>query len=191
MGLFQRKQHIAASFIKSMNSSLSDHTDAVAHLLQTYDISEHTDDDEAFINILRFASDIGFRATAESFAESFPGDSFLLEFAEANPWEGPFKGHSTHVLDVAFLFQNYTEHLNEQQQASAKIFAADVIDFVQGQAPWKRFQDDGGRAIYQGGKRTYKEIGTGSKQYDLFLRLGSTVGMDTLVKAWGVFLVGL
>ncbi|KXH61754.1 carboxylesterase [Colletotrichum salicis] len=159
MALFQRKENIAASFTQIINAALSHHTGTAAQILQAYDINDTTNDDEAFIRVLQFASDIGFRAPAESFANSFHGDSYLLEFAEPNPWEGPFRGYSTHVLDVAFLFQNYNEHLGETQRKSAESFVTDIIDFVHGQAPWKRFQDAGGRVVYQDGTRAYKEAG--------------------------------
>ncbi|KAK1454422.1 carboxylesterase [Colletotrichum cuscutae] len=191
MGLFQGKENIAASFTKIINTALSHHAGIAAQILQAYDINDTTNDDEAFIRVLQFASDIGFRATAESFANSFHGDSYLLEFAEPNPWEGPFRGYSTHVLDVAFLFQNYKEHLGEEQRKSAESFVTDIVDFVHGQAPWKRFQDAGGRMVYQDGTRAYKEAGASTARYDLLLELGEKIGLDTLLKGWEAFLISV
>lgn len=153
MGLLQGKKDIAASLAESMSSSLASHPEVAARLLSTYDINESKTDDDAFINVLKFASDIYFQAPALAFATNFPGDSFLLEFAEEKPWEGPFKGRSTHVLDVAFLFQSFNEHLSPTQLASAVRFAEDVVDFVNGEAPWKRVQDVGGLAVYANGTR--------------------------------------
>ncbi|OHE99045.1 carboxylesterase [Colletotrichum orchidophilum] len=189
MGLLQRKKNIAASFTRIINAALSHHVDSAGQILQAYGISDITSDDEAFIRILQFASDIGFRAPAESFVKSFPGDAYLLEFAEANPWEGPFRGYSTHVLDVAFLFQNYNEHLGDTQRKSAELFLTDIIDFVHGQAPWQPFQDAGGRMLYQDGTRAYKEAGANPARYDLLLELGEKIGLDSLLEAWGAFLV--
>ncbi|KAK1623735.1 carboxylesterase [Colletotrichum phormii] len=191
MGLFQRKENIAASFTQIINAALSHHAGTAAQILQAYDINDTTNDDEAFIRVLQFASDIGFRAPAESFANSFHGDSYLLEFAEPNPWEGPFRGYSTHVLDVAFLFQNYNEHLGETQRKSAESFVTDIIDFVHGQAPWKRFQDAGGRVVYQDGTRAYKEAGASTARFDLLLELGEKIGLDTLLKGWEAFLISV
>ncbi|KAK2006318.1 carboxylesterase [Colletotrichum eremochloae] len=188
MSLLPKKAGIAARFIESISSSLSQHADAATQILQVYGISEATDDDEALIHILEFASDLGFRAPAELYAKSFHGDSYLLEFAERNPWDGPFKGHSTHVLDVAFLFQNYNEHLGDEQRQIAESFAADVIDFVCGEAPWTRLQDTAGRMIYQHGTRTYKEDGASSGNYGRLLALGEKIGLDSLLKAWETFL---
>ncbi|KAF6832413.1 carboxylesterase [Colletotrichum musicola] len=195
MGLLQRKKGIAASFAESVSSSLASNPEVAARLLSTYDIGETKTDDEAFINVLKFASDIFFQAPALSFATNFPGDSFLLEFAEENPWEGPFKGHSTHVLDVAFLFQNFSEHLSPTQRASAVRFAEDLVDFVNGEAPWRRVQDVGGLAVYANGTREYKEGShTVTARYDCLVKLGEIVGMDALLAAWsnlGSTLVGL
>ncbi|KAK1977375.1 carboxylesterase [Colletotrichum cereale] len=188
IGLLQKKERIAARFTESISSSLSRHADAATRILQVYEISEATNDDEALVRILQFASDIGFRAPAELYAKSFHGDSYLLEFAERNPWDGPFKGYSTHALDVAFLFQNYNEHLGEEQRQTAESFAADVIDFVRGEAPWKRLQDTAGRMVYENGTRTYKEDGASSGKYDCVLGLGEEIGLDSLIAAWETFL---
>ncbi|KAK1585060.1 Alpha/Beta hydrolase protein [Colletotrichum navitas] len=188
VGLLRKKERIATKFIESISSSLSQHPDATTRILHAYEISEAAGDDESLIRILQFASDLVFRASAELYAKSFHGDSYLLEFAERNPWDGVFKGHSTHVLDVAFLFQNYNEHLGEEQRQTAEAFAADVIDFVHGEAPWRRLQDTAGRMIYEHGTRTYREDGAGSGKYDHVLSLGEEIGLDSLLKAWETFL---
>ncbi|WDK14590.1 carboxylesterase [Colletotrichum graminicola] len=188
VGLLHKKEGIATKFIQSISSSLSQHPDATTRILQAYEISEAAGDDESLIRVLQFASDLVFRASAELYAKSFHGNSYLLEFAERNPWDGPFKGHSTHVLDVAFLFQNYNEHLSEKQRQTAEAFAADVIDFVHGEAPWGRLRDAAGRMIYEHGTRTYKEDVAGSGKYDCVLTLGEEVGLDYLLKAWETFL---
>ncbi|KAF6800343.1 carboxylesterase [Colletotrichum sojae] len=189
MGLLHREKGLAASFAESLPSSLTSHSEVAARLLSTYDIDETKTDDEAFSNVLKFASDIFFQAPALSFATNFPGDSFQFEFAEENQWEGPFKGHSTHVLDVAFLFQNVNEHLSPMQRASAVRFAEDVVDFVNGEAPWKRAQDAGGLAAYANGTREYKGgTHTVTARYDNLVKLGEIVGLDALLAAWGKFL---
>ncbi|KAK2025124.1 carboxylesterase [Colletotrichum zoysiae] len=188
MFLLHKKERIATKFIESVSSSLSQHPGAATRILQVYEIGEATSDDEALIRILQFASDLAFRAPAELYARSFHGDSYLLEFAERNPWEGPFTGHSTHVLDVAFLFQNYNEHLGKEQRQTAEAFAADVIAFVRGEAPWRRLQETAGRMVYEYGMRTYKEDGASPGRYDSVLGLGEEVGLDSLLKAWETFL---
>jgi hypothetical protein len=42
---------------------------------------------------------------------------------------------------VEFLFQTYSKHLNAAQKESSRRFAADVIKFVNGEAPWTAFDE--------------------------------------------------
>ncbi|KAL6362950.1 hypothetical protein LRP88_02350 [Fusarium phalaenopsidis] len=183
MGLFQRKQGIGAAFSDHVRSNLPHQSQVADKLLEIYKIRDETSDDEALLRIIQFASDIGYRATAHALAKTFPGESFLLQFSEPNPWEGPFKGHTTHVLDIAFLFQNYNEHLDSQQRASAVQFAQDVILFMHGHAPWDNFQKAGGMAIYENGtKKVVEGRDTLTKEYASMLELGDIVGLDFFVK---------
>lgn len=183
MGLFQRKQGLAAAFSDHVRSNLTHQSQVADKLLEIYKIRHETSDDEALLRIIQFASDIGYRATAHALAKTFPGESFLLQFSEPNPWEGPFKGHTTHVLDVAFLFQNYNEHLDSQQRASAVQFAQDVILFMHGHAPWDNFQKAGGMAIYENGtKKVVEGRDTMIEEYAGMLELGEIVGLDFLIK---------
>ncbi|TDZ31321.1 Cytochrome P450 monooxygenase patI [Colletotrichum spinosum] len=190
VALPQRRENIAAAFTQSVTSSLKDAPDVAAKLLKAYGIDDGSkSDEEAFVNVLQLASDIGFQAPARRFAASFPGDSYLVEFAERNPWDGPFKGFGTHVLDVAFLFQNYNEHLDAGQRASAELFAADVVDFTYGKVAWEKHKDGNGPAVYQNGTRAYKEGDAGTTQrYRCLMELGEAVGLDALMGVWEEFL---
>ncbi|KAJ4212289.1 hypothetical protein NW759_011677 [Fusarium solani] len=183
MGLFQRKQGIGAAFSNHVRSNLPHQSQVADKLLEIYKIRDETSDDDALLRIIQFASDIGYRATAHALAKTFPGESFLLQFSEPNPWEGPFKGYTTHVLDIAFLFQNYNEHLDSQQRASAVQFAQDVILFMHGHAPWDNFQKAGGMAIYENGtKKVAEGRDTLTEEYASMLELGDIVGLDFFVK---------
>ncbi|CAK7235009.1 hypothetical protein SCUCBS95973_009125 [Sporothrix curviconia] len=137
MGLFQRKKGIGAAFSTFVRSFLDAHPQEADKLLDLYVLgtSGTSDDDEAFVNILRFATDIGYRASAHTLASTFHGQTYLLQFAEPNPWDGPFKGYTTHVLDVAFFFQNYNDFLSSSQIVTAENFADDVIRFANEDAP--------------------------------------------------------
>ena len=50
------------------------------------------------------------------------------------------EGDTTHVLDVAFLFQNFNEFLPPAQKNVAVRFARCFIKFVNGEAPWATFE---------------------------------------------------
>lgn len=161
-GLLSRKVGIAAAFRSSAEKSLHDHPDALASLLDHYYLSESAarmlTDDEALFKILCFISDVAFLMPAIELSAKFPGDSFVFAFNEPNPWDGLFKGHASHVLDIAFLFQNYNDSLEQKQRASAVAFGTDVISFVSGESPWEAFNNGAhGIGVYADGGREYCE----------------------------------
>jgi hypothetical protein len=59
---------------------------------------------------------------------------------EPNPWDGPSLGKASHIFDVALLFQNYSEHLSQDQNTLSKVFGLDVLRFVNGIAPWEAYE---------------------------------------------------
>ncbi|KAK5239916.1 hypothetical protein LTR40_014164, partial [Exophiala xenobiotica] len=79
-------------------------------------------------------------------AKAMSGRALLYHFNEPNPWDGPFKGESSHILDVAFLLQNFVEHLGAEQQKPSKKFGSDFIDFVNGEKPFDICDGTGGDA---------------------------------------------
>ena len=86
--------------------------------------------------ILEFITDVQFYAPTIVMAQAWPQSSFVYHFNEPNPWDGPLKGKASHILDVAFLFQNYNQELSAEQQKTAKRFAEDMIKFFSGEAPF-------------------------------------------------------
>ena len=144
MGLDTRKPNVAQKFIDSVNNTLSSHPSAAAELLSSYNITPSTPDEEALLSILRFSSEISFYAPARAFAQGWPNtkDSkfFLYHFNEGIPWPGRFQGEAGHILDVAYLFQNYNEHLTEEGKKLARQYAEDFINFVNGEDPWPPVQ---------------------------------------------------
>ncbi|CAK7234976.1 hypothetical protein SBRCBS47491_009133 [Sporothrix bragantina] len=186
MGLFQRKKGIAAAFATFVRSFLASHPQEAEKLLGLYGLGSGStiDDDEAFISILRFATDIGYRAPAHTLAKTFAGQAYVLQFSEPNPWDGPFKGYTTHVLDVAFFFQNYNDHLSESQKATAVKLASDIFQFVHGNAPWDDFRKSEQVVVYQNGGRTGNNSqALTTEEYQGVLKVGDVVGLDTLANA--------
>ncbi|KAK5054420.1 hypothetical protein LTR84_001310 [Exophiala bonariae] len=194
-----RATGIAATFRKSVTATLGGEPQMAQSLMQAYGITENVPDNEALVQILRFASDIGFYAPMLSLASGWPGESYLYHFNELNPWDGPGKGEATHVLDVAFLFQNYNQFLSADQKTSAQEFAKHVIAFVNGGAPFPAHSSkNGGAQVYGGvsasdsGKSDFV-MGTAAAPYgrkDTILKLIDTIGLDTLSQAWDSFLGG-
>lgn len=191
-----RKAGIASSFVQSATKTLGAQSELATTLLETYGIRSETPDDEALIKILEFATDIGFTAPVLEMAHGWPTTAFVYHFNEPNPWDGPYKGKSTHILDVAFLFQNYNDYLSLEQRKSAEKFAKDLIAFVNGHDPYPNHvpaQGGGqlygppaeeGNAFVQGPK--LEDYGRSSKIF----RFAGEPGMDRLSAVWDQFAVG-
>ncbi|KAF2995977.1 hypothetical protein E8E14_004570 [Neopestalotiopsis sp. 37M] len=160
--LTARKSGLGAAFRAVATKTLGQHPKALSSVLEHYSLTEEAEktltEDQTFRNVLQYISDVAFLAPAILMAAGFPNTSYVYAFNEPNPWEGAFKGEASHILDVAFIFQNYNEHLNESQRASAVTFGQDIIKFVNGEAPWKPFSPGNhGSAVYEGGSRAYAE----------------------------------
>jgi len=168
-------------------------------LLKIYGITTSISKDEAVFAILNFSTDIGMVAPTLTYAKGWPGEAFVYFFNEPNPWEGRFKGHSSHILDVAFLFQNYSEHLSAAQKESSRRFAADVIKFVDGKAPWTAFDEKSPSASVYGPSDTENRavvLEVEENQPELTKRRGDILkfatepGSDVISNAFGLFIAG-
>lgn len=195
MGLDAQNPGIATKFIDSVNTTLAGHPDHASVLLSSYDITPSTSDDEALLSILRFATEINFYAPSLAFAKGWPQTKenkfFLYHFNEGIPWEGRFKGQAGHILDVAFLFQNYNEHLSEAQRAVARAFAEDFIEFVNGNDPWPPVEGGVmGARVYGPSSEgiTAKYVASGKPEEvgrrDTVLKLGEMAGFDTILSVF-------
>jgi carboxylesterase type B len=197
MGLDARNPGIAQKFIDSAKATLSSHPDAATELLRAYDISTSTSDDTALLSILRFASEISFYAPARAFAQGWPQKFFLYHFNEGIPWEGRFQGEAGHILDVAYLFQNYNEHLNADQKKVARAYAEDFIKFVNGEDPWTPVKNgDMAARVYgpssEGITTKLVEDGAPSAvgRNERVLKLGEMVGYDNVLAVFQNFFQG-
>lgn len=201
MGLDTRNPGIAAKFIDSVNQTLSSHPDAAKTLLSSYNITPSTNDDEAMLSILRFGAEISFYAPALAFAKGWPQTKenkfFLYHFNEGNPWEGRFKGEAGHILDVAFLFQNYNEFLSEEQKAVSRAYAEDFITFVNGGDPWPPVEGGKMCARVYGPSRDgiiAKYVASGNPEEvgrrSHILKLGEIAGFDIILSVFQNFFQG-
>jgi carboxylesterase type B len=199
MGLDARNPGIASKFIDSVNKTFSSQPDFAAQLLSAYNISSTSSDQDAMLSILLFASETCFYAPARAMATGWPSSSkfFLYHFNEGIPWEGRFQGEAGHILDVAYLFQNYNEHLDEKQKKVARAYAEDFIAFVNGEDPWTPAKPDRFSARVYGpsseGITTKftkdgnpKDIGRDER----VLKLGESIGYDNLITAFENFFRG-
>ena len=201
MGLDARNPGIAQKFIDSVKTTLSAHPDAAEHLLSSYNIKPDTADNDAMVSILRFASEISFYAPARAFAQGWPNTTdskfFLYHFNEGIPWDGRFKGEAGHILDVAYLFQNFNEHMSAEQRKVAQQYAEDFIAFVNGEDPWPAVQAGKlGARVYgpssEGQIAEYVEDGDPAKigRNERVLKLGEMAGFDNVLDVFQSFLQG-
>ncbi|KAK5127009.1 hypothetical protein LTR85_008368 [Meristemomyces frigidus] len=194
--LMHRKQGIASAFCQHMQTAFST-AEIMDKLLQAYNLTPDLDDDTAFFRVLEVANDIGFYAPTVAYAQAQSKDveTYMYRFNEPNPWDGPWKGHSTHILDIALLFQNFNEYLEPAQRELAETFAEDVFTFACGKEPWQAWEN---------GKRVAKVLGPQGKTevvedqpekvgrrkvlFDLAEEVSG--GMDHLAEAFNGFLRG-
>ena len=130
------KQNCAKKFTDTVHSVLSSKPAVAQQILDKYGITPDLPDEEAFPAVLDFINDIVFFAPTLTLAEGWRGNAYVYYFNEGNPWDGPWKGRATHILDVAYLFQNFREFLTPAQQDVAAGFAEDLFKFCHGIAPW-------------------------------------------------------
>jgi hypothetical protein len=165
-------------------------------VLQAYGICSTTDDDEAMKLALDLATDVAYVTPAVAYARCFP-KSYYYHFNEPNPWDGPLKGCSTHMLDAAFLFQNFNEHMPPKMQDMAKGLAIDFVKFANGVAPWVEYSrgreevrvygPSDGRAL-----SVEENNGWSNGRRDTLWKLSEEgkLDLDQLSVAWNMFVAG-
>ncbi|KAJ5903533.1 carboxylesterase [Penicillium tannophilum] len=108
-------------------------------IFEAYGITEAASEEEAETAIWNFGNDICFLAPVLVYAHGWDQNAYIYFFNEPNTWEGQWKGYANHLLDVAYLFQNYNESLTEDQRKTANVFGKDLIQFANKQSPWPVF----------------------------------------------------
>ncbi|GMF67025.1 unnamed protein product [Aspergillus oryzae] len=135
------KETCAEKFTTAMNNVLPSQPDVAQRILSEYGISRGMSDDEALPAVLDYINDICFFAPVLTLTRGWRGNSHVYYFNEGNPWEGPWKGRATHILDVAYLTQNFQEFMTPSQQRVATAFAEDFFKFCHGIHPWPAVTD--------------------------------------------------
>ncbi|EAW16306.1 putative carboxylesterase [Aspergillus fischeri NRRL 181] len=130
------KKDCASKFITAIYTILSSKLDVAQQILDKYNITRDMTDDEAFPAILNYVNDIAFFAPVLTFAKGWKNNVYVYHFNEGNPWDGPWKDRASHILDLAYLFQNFREFMGPDQQQLAINFAEDFFKFCHGVKPW-------------------------------------------------------
>lgn len=194
---FGHRKHESASLFAKAASSILSPTDA-DELLDIYGLgapattpSDDDDDETAFQGLLDFGNDAGFYAPTLAYAKAFSeGEAteakrvFVYRFNALNPWDGPWKGTSSHVFDTVLLFQNFNEFLAEKQRAVAAGFAARFLEFVRGDEPWEAWGSGAGDRkallIEDDGMRVCSDRPELVGRRRRFVEFGERVGWDVV-----------
>ena len=194
LALEPRKHGIGIAFADSLRRTFASRPTIADKVLKTYRISENIpDDDDDYVSVCRFASDLVFDATSAAWAESWQqrGRSYQYYFNEPNPWPGKWQGHATHVLDAAFLFQNFNEKLDESQRIIAKKMAIDVLEFVNGKGIKADFKKGSIPCVVYGDRnRADVDSRTGFRTALATVIKEESVSPDQLLDAWNAFFLG-
>lgn len=135
-----RPDNVNASLKKCLETVFADAPATAAAVVKAYGLDPAP---EGTIPVVKYISDISFalgaKATAQAWAAA--GDrlgtkAYLGHFNWPNPWDGPWKGHATHALDMAIALGNYNQFLGAGQKATAEGLAADLIAFANGKEPF-------------------------------------------------------
>ncbi|KAL4869900.1 hypothetical protein BDV12DRAFT_184854 [Aspergillus spectabilis] len=126
----------ADKFIRILKTTLYAHPEISQKILDDYGISPNIPDDQAFTAILDYFNDIAFFMPTLAAAQGWAKNAFVYYFNEGNSWDGPSKRRAGHLLDTVYLFQNFREFLEPEQQVLSERAAGDVIRFCHGRAPW-------------------------------------------------------
>ncbi|OQD69775.1 hypothetical protein PENPOL_c002G10596 [Penicillium polonicum] len=130
------KSNCTKRFSAAMRTVLAAHPNEADRILAAYGITEETSDSHALLSVLDYLNDIMFFAPVLAFARGWNGNAHVYYFNEGNPWKGTWKGRASHILDLAYLFQNFREFLTAGQQKVGIAFAEDIFKFCHGISPW-------------------------------------------------------
>ncbi|QGA13143.1 hypothetical protein EYB26_000790 [Talaromyces marneffei] len=170
-------------------------------VFDAYNITDTASFNDNYQNILNFCNDIGFLAPVLCYAHGWDANAFVYFFTEPNTWEGPWKNRANHILDVAYLFQNYKEHLSPAQQETAAAFGIDLINFANGRAPWPVFNfaaKEINAKVYGATNpesvKSRVEVVSGpsprTERRQTIFSLSLSIPLTRLSEAWNAFLTG-
>ncbi|KAH7116555.1 Alpha/Beta hydrolase protein [Dactylonectria estremocensis] len=170
------------------------------------DIFAEANTPETLEPVLRFGNDVMFSLPAREFARAWSEsnvpdtEAFLCHFNAPNPWDGPWKGHATHIQDIAFVLQNYRDTLSVGQRRCGERYANDLIAFVNGAKPWPAYQSDvePGSMVYDApsdgdedeSRFVLEEAPALTGRRDLLQKVVGEELFDKLVDVWQMFMLG-
>ena len=189
LGVFDGRTPLAKSFIERFKRAVPSSDKLLDALFALYDLTPETPEDAARAAIIQLGSDLKFFSSSLAYARAWPGRAYLYQCKEGNPWEGPFRGRATHVLDVALLFQTYNHALPAEAVEVARRFGRDLVTFAHGDDPFPTLEAGKGARVY--GSRAAEDfvpdvdaLGPSAEVQKLW----DEIGLQNLSQAWDLFL---
>lgn len=197
VNLNARERGIRKAFQGSVRSNPKLQATATSQkILDFYGIREDSSDQDALLSITSFITDIMFYAPSVTMAQTWE-TSYICHFNEGNPWEGLYRGRASHMLDIAYLWQNYNHILTSPQEAVARRFAEHVVGFTAGQEAGPKFKLGHEVTVYgpssQGisSQASHMDDEEATSRRATFFKLAEEAGgLDVLLEAASHFLIG-
>lgn len=154
-------------------------------LLAVYNLERPLPKKQEAERLLELVGDLRFHLAALSAyrgwkAASPPRRASRYHFHVPNPIDGPFKGLSSHELDVAYLLNNFEEHLDEHNKRVARAMQDHFIRWANGEG-WAK---EGKVVVFDGNGVTEVD----EDRYDAIYRNGRGAILEDigLTKLWHV-----
>ncbi|EUC50880.1 hypothetical protein COCMIDRAFT_80737 [Bipolaris oryzae ATCC 44560] len=154
-------------------------------LLAAYKLERPLPKEQEAERLLDLVGDLRFHLAALSAYRGWkdaspPRRASRYHFHVPNPIDGPFKGLSSHELDVAYLFNNFEEHLDEHNKSVARAMQDRFIRWANGEG-WVK---EGKFVVFDGNGVTEVD----EAHYDSIYRngRGAILGDIGLTKLWHV-----
>jgi len=163
---------------------------AAETLLSAYGLVPELEDNDALDRILDIFSAVVFYVPAQIYSKAFQGRSYLLHFDQKNSFDGPLHGRASHILDVAYLFQNFNEHLTSTEVQVAEIFTEKMIAFIAGQKPWKNYDEAGTAFILGDGLAQELSFSEYKGRKTVIWKIVEEVGADKLISVLFAYMSG-
>lgn len=197
INLNAREKGIREAFQGSIKSNPNLQTTATSQrILDFYGIREDSSDQDALFSITSFITDVMFYAPSVKMVQAWEA-SYLCHFNEGNPWEGLYHGRANHMLDIAYLWQNYNHTLTPAQEGVARVFAEHVVGFTAGREAVPKFKLGHQVTVYgpscQGisSRVSHMDDGEATSRRTTFFKLAEEAGgLDVLLEAASRFLMG-
>ncbi|KAK7203959.1 Alpha/Beta hydrolase protein [Myxozyma melibiosi] len=144
--LVSRKEGINAAFRAHVLKSFSDAPELASLVLSEYGLAEDIDDATAYGLIEELINDVCFYSINVLFARGYrdPSRVHLIHINVTDKWPGAYVSNGTpHTFDLALLFQNLREKMDDETARISKAFAADILEFVNGGVKYPVFKGPG------------------------------------------------